>query len=117
MPNIPATPTHSRAEKSEIISSTEYRARLVDKQRSTKRKCEPKLKNPKRKSKAPNKKLGESSKTTFKDLVREEWFCPICEGPNNRQDDDEQWVECRLCTVYIHIVFSNKRVCFICKEQ
>ena len=61
-------------------SSPEYRAQLVEAQgRSI----------GKRKSYTPNKIIGESSKTVLKNTIREEWFCPICEGPDNRIDDGE----------------------------
>ena len=49
--------------------------------------------------------------------MREEWFCPICKGPENRLDDGEIWVKCRICTVYIHKDCSYRSVCFLCKQQ
>ena len=108
IPKVPVSPNKSRREKSEIISSPEYRAQLVEAQGRS---------MGKRKSNTPNKIIGECSKTVFKNMIREEWFCPICEGPDDRIDDGEAWVKCRICTAFIHKGCSNKNVCFLCKEQ
>ena len=108
IPQISVTPKNTSGKKSEIISSPEYRARLVEAQGSSKGK---------HKCNIPNKKIGEGSKTVIKNMMREEWFCPICEGPENRLDDGEIWVRCRICTVYIHKDCSYRRVCFRCKQQ
>ena len=53
IPQIFVTPENTSGEKSEIISSPEYRARLVEAQGSSKGK---------QKSNTPNKKIGECSK-------------------------------------------------------
>ena len=56
------------------------------------------------------------TKKKFKELVGENWTCPICNVSWGCVDDGGDWVECIICTVWVHEMCSCKNICYLCNE-
>ena len=106
------------AEKSQIITSSPYRKKILLEKNNEKKNLLKKNNDNKlnKKNIKKNKKKKKLKKCLIEKNVNneEEWFFPVCLGKwcNGTQID---WITCCVCTVWVHEHWTLNDVCFLCE--